>query len=81
MVVLFFVLMIALRWLLPGFPRTFFLLGYSFLGCIVVAAVMFFPIGYYNLTAFELIAAAFIFGWLVIFVRNIAAVTADASSH
>lgn len=81
MVVLFFALMIALRYLLPGFPQTFFLLGYAFLAAIAVAAVMFYPIGYYNLTAFELIASALIFGWLVIFVRNIAAVTADAGSH
>lgn len=81
MVVIFFILMIALKRLLPGYPQTFFALGYAFLGCIGVAAVLFFPIGYYNLTAFELIASALIFSWLVIFVRNTAAVTAVSGSR
>jgi hypothetical protein len=81
MVVLFFILMIALKRLLPGYPQTFFALGYGFLGCIGVAAFMFFPVGYYNLTAFELIASALIFSWLVIFVRNTAAVTAVPGSR
>ncbi|MGO4105738.1 hypothetical protein AB4Y63_17500 [Leifsonia sp. YAF41] len=81
MVVIFVVLMIALKRLLPGYPQTFFSLGYAFLICIGVAAFMFFPVGYYNLTAFELIASALIFSWLVIFVRNTAAVTAVSSSR
>ena len=81
MVVIFVALMIALKLLLPGYPQTFFALGYAFLGCIGVAAFLFFPIGYYNLTAFELIASALIFSWLVIFVRNTAAVTGAAGSR
>ncbi|MFT2816165.1 hypothetical protein [Leifsonia sp. A12D58] len=80
MVVVFFALMIGLRKLVPGYPETFFVLSYGFLAAIIIAAVMFFPVGYYNLTAFELISAALIFTWLVIFVRNTAAVTADAES-
>lgn len=81
MVIVFFALIFGLRKLVPGYPQTFFILSYAFLCCIVLAAVMYFPIGYYNLTAFELISAALIFVWLVIFVRNTAAVTTDADSH
>jgi hypothetical protein len=77
MVVTFVGLVLALRTLLPGFPRPFLVLSYAFLAAIVGAGVMFYPIGYYNLTAFELIASALIFGWLVIFVRNTAAAAAD----
>jgi hypothetical protein len=43
---------IGLRWLVPAMPRVFILLGYVYIGVIVVLAV-FFAIGYYNLTAVE----------------------------
>ncbi|MGO4691040.1 hypothetical protein [Glaciibacter sp. 2TAF33] len=81
MVLLFLVLVIGLKRLLPEFPRSFFLLSYAFLAGILVSGVMYFPVGYYNLTAFELIASGLIFGWIVIFVRITAAVTATDDSH
>jgi hypothetical protein len=81
MVLLFLLLIIGLKRLLPEFPRTFFLLSYAFLAGIVAAGVMYVPVGYYNLTAFELIASGLIFGWIVIFVRITAAVTATDDSH
>jgi hypothetical protein len=81
MVLLFVALIIGLKRLLPELPRTFFLLSYAFLAGILVSGVMYFPVGYYNLTAFELIASGLIFGWIVIFVRITAAVTAADDSH
>jgi hypothetical protein len=48
-----------------------------FLAAIVVAAVLWFPVGYYNLTAVELIAGLLIFSWLIVLIRNLAAVDAD----
>ena len=38
---------------------------------------MYFPFGYYNLTAVELIAASLVFAWLIVLIRNLAAVDAD----
>ena len=38
---------------------------------------MYFPVGYYNLTAVELSAASLVFAWLIVLIRNLAAVDAD----
>lgn len=43
----------------------------------VSGAAMYFPVGYYNLTAVELIAASLVFAWLIVLIRNLAAVDAD----
>ncbi|WP_353808559.1 hypothetical protein [Agromyces sp. SYSU T00194] len=77
MAVVYLVLVVGLRWFLPGFPNAFLVLGYAFLGTILVSVLMFFPFGYYNLTAVELVAAGLIFSWLIIFIRNITASTTD----
>jgi hypothetical protein len=73
----FFALVVSLRYLVPGFPKAFFMLSYILLGIIIISALLFFPIGYYNLTAFELIVSGLIFGWLAILIRNIAAISED----
>ena len=69
MAVVFAAIVIGLRWLVPAMPRVFILLGYAYIGVIVVLAV-FFAIGYYNLTAVELVAGVLIFSWIIVFLRN-----------
>jgi hypothetical membrane protein len=69
MAVAFAVLVFALPRLVPSMPRVFVLLGYVFVGVIVLLAV-FFATGYYNLTAVELVAAVLIFAWIILFLRN-----------
>ena len=69
MAVAFAVLVIGLRWFIPSMPKVFILLGYVYVGVIVVLAV-FFATGYYNLTAVELVAAVLIFSWIIVFLRN-----------
>jgi len=82
MAVVFGGILIALRWLLPGLPRTAYILSDVVVVAIVVAALFWWPIGYYNLTAVELIAAGLIFGWLVLFIRAIGALAETrAASH
>ncbi|PUB24804.1 hypothetical protein C8K30_10860 [Promicromonospora sp. AC04] len=73
MVVVYVALVVSLRRLLPSMPRVFVLLGYTFVGVIVVLAI-FFVTGYYNLTAVELVAAVLIFSWIILFLRNSGAV-------
>ncbi len=68
MAVSFAVLVIALRWWLPGVSRTFQVLGYVFVATVVVLAVLF-AIGYYTLTAVELIVGVMVFAWIVLFIR------------
>lgn len=72
MTVVYTAMVIGIRWLIPTMPRVFILLGYVFVGVIVVLAV-FFAIGYYNLTEVELVAAVLIFGWIIVFLRNASA--------
>jgi hypothetical membrane protein len=69
MAVVFAVLVFALPRLAPSMPRVFVLLGYVFVGVIVLLAV-FFATGYYNLTAVELVAAVLIFAWIILFLRS-----------
>jgi hypothetical protein len=79
MVVAYGVLVIGLpRWI-PGMPRPFVLLGWLFLGVTLVLAVLF-AIGYYTLTAVELVAGILVFTWIILFIRNAAALEQDARS-
>ena len=76
MTIAFSVLVIGLRWFIPSMPRVFILLGYVFVGVIVMLGV-FFAIGYYNLTAVELVAAVLIFSWIILFLRSSGAMHAS----
>ena len=68
MAVMFLVLLIAgPRWL-NGMPRTYFVSAWGFLGA-VVASILLFVVGYFGLTAFEIIVFALIFGWIAVFIR------------
>jgi hypothetical membrane protein len=79
MVVAFGVLVIALpRWI-TGMPRPFIVLGWLFLAITLLLAVFFF-IGYYTLTAVELVAGILVFTWIVLFIRNAAALQQDAGT-
>ena len=77
MAIVFGILVARIRNLVPSISATFGLLGWVFLAVIAAAAVLWFPVGYYNLTAVELIAASLIFSWLIVLIRNLAAVDAD----
>lgn len=76
----FLVLLIGMPYWLPGFPRTFYLLCFLAAAGIIFAGSLWRPIGYYNLTSLELIAAAILFSWLIVFIRNIAALLAQVSA-
>ncbi|MGG7462811.1 hypothetical protein [Plantibacter sp. YIM 135347] len=77
MALAFVALLIGLRWILDGLPRAVFVFSDALLVGVAVAVVLWWPIGYYNLTALELIAASLIFTWLIVFIRNIGALVGD----
>ncbi|MDZ5077146.1 hypothetical protein [Nesterenkonia sp. HG001] len=77
----FLMLLVGMPYWLPGFPRAFFLLSMLSAGVLIFAASLWRPIGYYNLTSLELIGAAILFAWLIVFIRNIAAVVAQVYSQ
>lgn len=61
---------------LPAMPRTFLVVGWLFLA-ITLVLVAFFFVGYYTLTAVELVAGTLVFTWLILFIRNAAAAQLD----
>jgi len=60
----------ALRFL-PGLPREIAGLSLFVVIGILVAVVLWVPVGYFNLTGVEFIAAGLLFAWLLVFVRAI----------
>ncbi|WP_147440922.1 hypothetical protein [Mycetocola zhadangensis] len=80
MVVTYAVLVIRVRRFVQGATVEFISLGYAFLAVIIIAALLYFPFGYYNLTAVELIAGLLIFTWLIVLVRTLAAHETDDAS-
>ncbi|WP_216648748.1 hypothetical protein [Agromyces agglutinans] len=78
MAVAFAVIVIGLPRFVPSMPHVFVILGYVYVAVIVVLGV-FFAVGYYNLTAVELVAAVLIFSWIIVFLRNAGAMRPDAS--
>ncbi|MDN4479218.1 DUF998 domain-containing protein [Demequina sp. SYSU T00039] len=76
MAIAFAVLTIRLKAWIPGISRAFLPVGWLFFGVIFVLAVMF-AIGYYTLTAVELVAGVLIFAWIILFLRTVGALDAD----
>ncbi|WP_138442213.1 hypothetical protein [Sinomonas susongensis] len=74
----FVVLVVGLPWWLPGVSRTFQVTGFVMLGGAVLAVVLWYPLGYYNMTAMEMFLAGIVLGWLVLLIRNLAAAVEDA---
>ncbi|TLP79994.1 hypothetical protein [Nesterenkonia sphaerica] len=69
----FVFILLTVPYLLPGFPRSFYLLSFLAAGGLIFSFLLWRPVGYWNLTSMELIGAAILFAWLIVFIRNIAA--------
>lgn len=68
MCVAFTVLVIGLPWVIPSMPKAFLVLGFVYVGVIVILTALF-SAGIYNLTAVELVSALLIFSWIILFLR------------
>lgn len=77
MVVLFIWLMIALPRLVPVLSKTFYVFSAVILWSLIVGMILYYFVGYFNLTAYELFCFAVLFGWLIVFIRQIAAALLD----
>lgn len=69
MAVVFAVVVVGLPWFVRSIPRVFVAFGWIYVLVIAMLGV-FFAVGYYNLTAVELIAAVLIFSWIIVFLRT-----------
>ncbi|SDS89829.1 DUF998 domain-containing protein [Microbacterium paraoxydans] len=78
MAVVFAVIVVGLPWFVRSIPRVFVGLGWAYVLVIVLLGA-FFAVGYYNLTAVELIAAVLIFSWIIVFLRTAGTMGASAT--
>ncbi|SEJ11484.1 hypothetical protein [Demequina mangrovi] len=76
MAVAFGVLTFRLHAWVPGISRAFLPVGWGFVAVIVIQAT-FFAIGYWSLTAVELVAGVLVFTWIILFLRQVGALQAD----
>lgn len=76
MVLVFLVIVVMIRRWVPGLPRAFAALGYVLVGVVLIASFEF-GFGSYTLTAVELVGGIMVFAWLILFIRNAAALAAD----
>ena len=79
MAVVFAAVVIGLPWFLSSMPRVFVLFGWAYVLVIALLGA-FFAVGYYNLTAVELIAAVLIFSWIIVFLRTAGSVAKGESA-
>ncbi len=68
MAAMFLVLLVGGPWIVHRMPRAYFLASWGFLAALL-ASIVLFVVGYFGLTAFEIIVFALIFGWLAVFIR------------
>ncbi|MGA7147813.1 MAG: DUF998 domain-containing protein [Microbacterium sp.] len=81
MAVMFLILLVGGPKLLRGMPRTYFVASAAFLTATLLSVILFLPaIGYFTLTAFEIIVFALIFGWIAVFIRFLG-VTGQPALH
>lgn len=79
MAVVYAVVVFALpRWV-PSMPKVFVILGYVYVAVTVLLGI-FFAVGYYNLTAVELVAGVLIFSWIILFLRNAGVIRPEATT-
>ena len=64
---------------LPGAPAAMYVISYLMLGLGVFSVALWFPLGYYNLTALELAFAGIIFAWLVVLIRTVDGMISDVT--
>jgi hypothetical membrane protein len=75
MLIIFGVIVLSLRFIFPKIDKTFLTNSYLTLALIAFCYVLFAFVGYFSLTAFELIGFIITFGWLLMFVRKISAMS------
>jgi len=73
LVYLIIALIVGIRWLLPNVSKDFLYLSYGVGAALVVAEILFQGIGYFSLTAFEVIGFLMAFGWLLMLLDRIEA--------
>lgn len=69
---MFLALLAGGPWLLRGLPRAYFRAATLFLVALLISLVLY-VVGFFGLTAFEIVVFALIFGWIAVFIRFLTA--------
>ncbi|GAA1640472.1 hypothetical protein GCM10009700_29080 [Brevibacterium sanguinis] len=69
MVVAFVAFFLTLLRMIPGLPRDFTATSFTVIAAIAVSIALWVPLGYYNLTGMETMAAGVLFAWLFLLAR------------
>lgn len=77
MAVMFVALAAGLPWIAPTFSKAFFGLSYAMMAAILCSFWLMNGVHYFSLTMFELTCAAVIFGWIIVFIRQVVAYKQD----
>lgn len=81
MAFIFLALVAGLPYIVPNLSRTFYTFSYGMIAALLICIILFYRVEYFNLTTFELSAAAVVFTWLVVLVRQIAAQLKDSGDE
>lgn len=71
LIYLIIVLIISIKWLLPKVSKEFLTFSYLIGLILIVCEILFKYVGYFSLTAFELIAFFMAFSWILLLIQNI----------
>ena len=77
----FAALVIACPFLVPWLPRSFRIASWVVVAGFGFVAILMWPVGYFNLTAVELLGSVLLLAWLVLFVRAVTAAVDDQSTR
>jgi hypothetical protein len=79
--IIFVLMLVFSRSVVPGFPLMFYVSGWFLIVSLIIAAVLFYPAQYYNLTSYEMVTGVLIFCWIIIFVRTASAARSDSDAQ
>lgn len=68
MALMFIGMLVGGHWMVRGMPQVYFTAAWMFLAAVIGSTALF-AVGYFGLTAFEIVVFALIFGWIAVFIR------------
>lgn len=80
LVYLIVILIVGIRWLLPNITKEFLTISYMIGLFLVAITVLFQSVGYFSLTAFELLAFMLAFSWILLLLQHLQKIAADMNN-
>ncbi|MDH6603754.1 putative membrane protein [Bacilli bacterium PM5-9] len=71
LVYLVIIMIVGIKWLLPNTSKNFLITSYLIGATLLIAAILFQPVGYLSLTAFEIISFVLAFSWILLLLQDL----------